>query len=51
MYDLTLGQNDDFSKKTKQNNHVSFMPRVFSQNGHLFSQCRHFNQVEPFEKP
>jgi hypothetical protein len=51
MYDLTLGQNGNFSKKTKQNNHMSFMPHVFNQNGHPFGQCEHFIQVEPFEKP
>jgi hypothetical protein len=38
-------------KKAKQNNHVSFMPHVFSQDGHPFGQCGHFNQVKPFEKP
>jgi hypothetical protein len=38
-------------KKTNQNNHVFFMPHVFSQNIHPFGQCEHFNQVEPFEKP
>ncbi len=50
MCDLTLGQNGRFSQKTKQNNHVSFMAHVFSQNGHPFGQCEHFNQVECFEK-
>jgi hypothetical protein len=23
----------------------------FNQNEHPFSQCKHFNQIEPFEKP
>jgi hypothetical protein len=27
------------------------MPHAFSQSGHLFGQCGHFSQVEPFEKP
>jgi hypothetical protein len=27
------------------------MPYVFSQNGHPFGQCGHFNQVKPFGKP
>jgi hypothetical protein len=31
-------------------NHVSFMPNAFNQSGHLFDQCGHFNQIEPFEK-
>jgi hypothetical protein len=30
---------------------VSFIFHVFSQSKHSFSQCEHFNQVEPFEKP
>jgi len=46
MYDLTFCQNGHFSQK----NHVFFMPRAFSQSEHLFGQCEHFNQVEPFEK-
>jgi len=50
MYDLTLGQNDHFSQKNNKKNHVSFMPHAFSQIEHLFGQCEHFNQVEPFEK-
>jgi len=37
-------------KNTNQKNHMSFMTHVFSQNEHPFSQCGHFNQVEPFEK-
>jgi hypothetical protein len=48
MYDLTFGQN---SQKNQQKNHVFFMPHAFSQSGHLFGQCGHFSQVEPFEKP
>jgi hypothetical protein len=35
MYDLTFGQNGQLSLKTNQNNHVSFMPHAFSQNGHI----------------
>jgi hypothetical protein len=27
------------------------MSHAFSQSEHPFSQCGHFNQVEPFEKP
>jgi hypothetical protein len=50
MYDLTLGQNDHFNKKTNQKNHVTFLPHAFIQSGHHVNQCRHFNQVEPFEK-
>jgi len=45
MYNLTLGHGH-FSQK----NHVFFMPHTFSQNEHPFSQCKHFNQVEPFQK-
>jgi hypothetical protein len=30
---------------------VSFMPHAFNQKEHPFSQCEHFNQVEPFENP
>jgi hypothetical protein len=26
------------------------MSHAFSQSGHPFGQCKHFNQVEPFEK-
>ncbi len=26
------------------------MPHAFSESEHRFSQCGHFNQVEPFEK-
>jgi hypothetical protein len=37
--------------KTNQNNHVSFMSHVFNENIHPFGQCKHFNQVQPFEKP
>jgi hypothetical protein len=37
-------------EKTNQKNHVSFMPHAFSESEHRFSQCGHFNQVEPFEK-
>jgi hypothetical protein len=51
MYNLTFGQNGRFNEKTNQKNHVYFMPHVFSQSEHLFYQCEHFNQVEPFEKP
>jgi len=51
MYDLTLGQNSHFSKKTNQKNYVSFMPHAFSQIEHPFGQCGHFSQVEHFEKP
>jgi hypothetical protein len=36
--------------KTNQKNYVYFMPHAFSQNEHPFGQCRHFNQVEHFEK-
>jgi hypothetical protein len=46
MYDLIFGQNVHFSQK----NHVFFMSHVFSQSGHPFGQCEHFNQVEPFKK-
>ncbi len=49
MYDLTFGQNGHFSFKNNQKNHVSFMPHAFNQNEHIFGQCAHFNQVEPFE--
>ncbi len=28
-----------------------FMPHAFSQNERPFSQCGHFSQVKPFEKP
>jgi len=38
-------------KRINQKNHVFFMPHAFSQNEHIFCQCGHFNQVEPFEKP
>jgi len=31
-------------------NHVFFMPHTFSQSKHPFSQCKHFNQIEPFFK-
>ncbi len=52
MYNLTLGQNCNFSKKHQPwKNHVSFMPHAFNQSGHPFGQCRHLSQVEPFEKP
>jgi hypothetical protein len=51
MYNLTLGQNRHFNKKTNKKNHVAFMPHAFSQSEHPFGQCAHFNQVEPFEKP
>jgi hypothetical protein len=37
-------------KKTNQKNHEAFMAHVFSQSAHPFGQCRHFNQVEFFEK-
>lgn len=46
MCDLTLDQTDHFSQK----NHMSFMPHVFSQNEHPYSQYGHVTQVEPFEK-
>jgi hypothetical protein len=51
MYNLTLGQNGHFSKKTNLKNHVSFMPHVFNQSEHPFGHREHFSQVEPFEKP
>jgi len=38
-------------KKTNQKNHVFFMPHAFSKSERAFSQCGHFSQVEPFEKP
>jgi hypothetical protein len=37
-------------KRTNQNKHVSFMPYAYNQSGHPFGQCKHFSQVEPFEK-
>jgi hypothetical protein len=37
-------------QKTNKKNNVFFMPHTFSQNGHPFGECGHFNQVEPFEK-
>jgi hypothetical protein len=37
-------------KRTNLNNHVLFMPHAFNQSEHLFGQCEHFSQVEPFEK-
>jgi hypothetical protein len=49
MYDLTLGQNGHFHQKNNKVNHVSFMPHAFNQNEHPFGQCKHFNQVKPFE--
>ncbi len=49
MYELTLGQNGHFSKKTNQKNHVFFMFHAFNQNEHPFGQCEHFNQVEPLK--
>jgi hypothetical protein len=50
MYDLAIGQNGHFSKKTNQKNHVFFMPHFFSQNKHPFGQCGYFTQIELFEK-
>jgi hypothetical protein len=50
MYNLTFGQNGHFSKRTNQTNHVSFMPHALSEIKHPFYQCKHFGQVEPFEK-
>jgi hypothetical protein len=47
MYDLTLGQMVISIIK----NRASFMPHAFNQNEHLFGQCAHFSQIEPFEKP
>jgi hypothetical protein len=39
-------------KRTNQKNRVFFMPHALNQSeSHSFGQCRHFNQVEPFEKP
>ncbi len=45
-------------KRINQYNHVFFMPHAFNQsehpfnqNEHPFGQCKHFNQVEPFDKP
>ncbi len=29
---------------------MSFMPYAYNQSGHPFGQCKHFSQVEPFEK-
>ncbi len=44
MYDLTFGQNGNFSRKNQPwKNHVSFMPHAFNQNKHPFGQCRHLN--------
>jgi hypothetical protein len=43
MYDLKLGQNGHFSKKTNQKNHVPFMPHACSQSEHPFGQCKHFS--------
>jgi len=37
-------------KITNQKNHVFFMPHAFSQIKHPFDQCKHFGQVESFEK-
>jgi hypothetical protein len=37
-------------KITNQKNDVSFIPNAFSQSEYPFDQCKHFNQVEPFEK-
>jgi hypothetical protein len=51
MYNLKFDQNGHFCKKTNQKNHVTFMPHAFNQSKHLFGQCGHFSQVEPFEKP
>jgi hypothetical protein len=51
MYDLTFGQNGYYNKKNNEKNHMSFMPHVFNQSRHPFSQCIHFNLVETFEKP
>jgi hypothetical protein len=51
MFDLTLGLNHHFSKKTtNQKNHMFFMPHAFSQSGYPLGQSRHLGQVEPFEK-
>jgi hypothetical protein len=51
MYSLTLGQNGHFNKKNQSKNCVSFRPHAFNQSGHHFGQCKHFDQVEPFERP
>ncbi len=51
MYDLTFGQNGHFNKKTQSKEPCVFMPHAFNQNGHPFDQCKHFSQIEPFEKP
>jgi hypothetical protein len=37
-------------KRTNQNKHVFFMLYAYNQIGHPFGQCKHFSQVEPFEK-
>jgi hypothetical protein len=37
-------------KKTKLKNHVFFMPHAFNKSEHIFYQCVHWNQLEPFEK-
>jgi hypothetical protein len=51
MYDLTLGQNGHFNKKTNQKNYVSSCPMPLVKINIFFYQCGHFNQIEPFEKP
>jgi len=50
MYNLTFNQNDHFSLKNNQKNHVYFMPHAFSQSEHPFAECKHFNQIEHSEK-
>jgi hypothetical protein len=53
MYNLTLDENDHFSKNNQPKKSWVFHAHAFSQNKHPFDQCghRHLSQIEPFAKP
>jgi hypothetical protein len=50
MYGLKFGQNGHFSQKNQPKKPLSLMPCTFSQSEHHFGQCKHFIQIESFER-
>jgi hypothetical protein len=50
MYDLKVGQNDHFSQKNQPKKPCVFHAPYFSSKQISFGQCRHFGQIESFEK-
>jgi hypothetical protein len=50
MYGLTFGQNGHFSQKNQPKEPCVINALYFSQSEHCFCQCKHFTQIESFER-